>query len=366
MIHLQVAGVWLRCLATRYVQRCYQIDGVNMKFVVFTIEFISTCLLLMSFSPSLSQISTEQAKNPSDSIYIGSVSAIEVGPNGWIYSLNGTDGVYLSWNNGNSWKQIGGSYKLTLGQCLAVDTAGRLLVGTDNYGILAFNPANGSWHKIDTMFKNNSIHFLTVGRNNHIFYVNENFKVFKSVDAGVHWSKLPIEGVQNTFTIDRNGILYAEIPGEHFISTDDGESWTLITMPRYSMFSTAVDSLGRIYMGGFTGIYLSEDKGRTWKCCYGNDTSHVYIGYICIHIYREKIVFVGLKTGGIIFSSDGGLTWSKSSFYEFCNSPVLCITSNRKGFIFVGTDGSGVYRSTDQGKTWQPVNKGFISVPLGG
>jgi photosystem II stability/assembly factor-like uncharacterized protein len=298
-----------------------------------------------------------------DSTYWWPVKAVIVHPNGYLSAIG--YGVYLSSNAGDSWKHIGVSYKLSCAKCMAVDKNGRLLVGTDAYGIFEYKPSNGRWNRIDTLMPEKYIAGLAIDHRNYIFAGTGNGNIYRSIDDGVHWTQLKLKDYDyENITVGQDGAIFIRTGLAYMISNDHGETWKDIRCPDPGVYCGTSDSSGTIYMGACGRIYVSRDSTRTWQCTYRNDTSRVFVKTILVH--RDRRIFAAMESGQLLVSLDAGRTWSNSSFSLTDPHAVLCLASNRRGHIFVGTDGSGLYRSTDNGITWQRINKGFIFPELGG
>ena len=139
-----------------------------------------------------------------------------------------------------------------------------------------------------------------------------------------------------------------------------------------------------------SGMYKSEDDGRTWESIGLQDTLH--IGRIWIDPRDPNVVVVAAlgpvfgasPERGIYRSADGGKTWQKvlfvneyagavdiaadpalpdilySAFWEVKLKPWLSYYAPETGA------GSGIWKSTDAGKTWAQTSRtGLPNEPLG-
>lgn len=135
-----------------------------------------------------------------------------------------------------------------------------------------------------------------------------------------------------------------------------------------------------------TGLYKTEDGGRTWKFMGFKDSER--IAKIVIHPDNSKIIYVCVmghlwndhKERGVYKSTDGGKTWKKLLYVNEktgCadleidpQEPNVLYASmwqfRRKPWFFTsGGPGSGLYRSTDGGKTWKKLTRGLPEGELG-
>lgn len=103
-----------------------------------------------------------------------------------------------------------------------------------------------------------------------------------------------------------------------------------------------------------SGIYRSEDKGRTWQLV--STSPSPALNTLAVHPVNNQVVFAGAEGGPLATtnnlwrSDDGGRTWRKF-FLSLPASPdgiipavkALAIDPQHPGLLYVGTDGQGVY-----------------------
>ncbi len=70
-------------------------------------------------------------------------------------------------------------------------------------------------------------------------------------------------------------------------------------------------------------------------------------------------IFIGSYGGGVLLSTDNGLSW-RAVNSGLTDTSVLSLTSFN-GNLFAGTDGSGVFLSTNNGISWNPINSGLTN-----
>lgn len=93
----------------------------------------------------------------------------------------------------------------------------------------------------------------------------------------------------------------------------------------------AFDAAGRVlWLGAHTGLYRSEDSGRTWaKAILPAHDHGPDVMAIAAHPGEADVLYVGTHEAGVLKTTDGGKTWK---------------ATNRKIFL-----------SRDGGHTWAPV-----------
>ncbi|HGY54707.1 MAG TPA: glycosyl hydrolase [Caldithrix abyssi] len=135
-----------------------------------------------------------------------------------------------------------------------------------------------------------------------------------------------------------------------------------------------------------TGLYKSEDGGKTWQFTGLPETQH--IGRILIHPDDENILWVAAlghlyssnPERGVYKTTDGGTTWKRVLFADDNSGAVdLAIDPSnpdilyaalwersRRAWNFVESGPhSGIYKSTDGGESWQLLTNEKSGFPTG-
>ena len=167
----------------------------------------------------------------------------------------------------------------------------------------------------------------------------------------------------NAFAVGADGSIYGGAK-RFYVSTDNGKTWTMnskgfISDPWREIISLAVSPKGTIFAGMREyGIWMSADKGKTWK--QANAT-----GYPKVPQFRDVVgividasgkVYAGTDGEGVFVSADNGKTWKASNAglpKQFDRRVVRSLAINQQGHVFASVDGSSVFRSTDGGATWE-------------
>lgn len=133
-----------------------------------------------------------------------------------------------------------------------------------------------------------------------------------------------------------------------------------------------------------SGMYKSEDQGKTWKHL-GLEDSH-HIGRIIIHPESPQTVWVASaghlyspnSERGVYKTTDGGETWNKTLFINDSTGIIDLIIDpsdanilyaaawekDRKAWNFKESGvSSGIYKSTDGGENWTLITGGDSGFP---
>lgn len=125
----------------------------------------------------------------------------------------------------------------------------------------------------------------------------------------------------------------------------------------------AFDSAARtLWLGAHTGLYRSEDGGRTWTKATLLSAHHgPDVMAIAVHPSEASVVYVGTHEAGVLKTLDGGRTW-KAMNAALGGVDVHGLAVDPKApdklHALVRDLRAGVYRSTDGGSRWVRVDDG--------
>ena len=237
----------------------------------------------------------------------------------------------------------------------------RMLVGTKK-GLFELRRQRGEWSVAGTRFLGDPISMLLADQRDGALYVAEalghfGVKLQRSRDGGESWQEIAAPAFPKSDTdgpsvsylfcletagADQRGWLWCgTIPGALFLSKDHGESWSL-NEPLWNL-PERKDWMG----GGF------DNAGVASICVDPRDASHITIG---------------VSTGGVWATNDGGEHWraaSEGMHADYFPPPrhlapevqdihrlVQC--SEAPDTMWVQHH-NGVFRSTDGARSWQEV-----------
>ena len=137
-----------------------------------------------------------------------------------------------------------------------------------------------------------------------------------------------------------------------------------------AVFDLAASPNGICFAASETGLYRSDDVGKTWHFAYESltfDTPPVtYSAALSPQFDTDQTVFAGIP-GAVLRSSDGGQSWHVAGL----GSPppsVICLAVSpnylEDGTIFAGTMEDGVFCSTDRGVYWSGWNFGLLDLNI--
>ena len=285
------------------------------------------------------------------------------------------NGVFRSTDSGKTWERISpvGDKEIRNIESAAIDPRNTSVIYIGTWH-LPWKTTDGgaSWkqagNQIAGMINDSDIFGISVdAARPNLVYVNACSGIFRSVNAGEKWIKLP--GIpfsaRRTYTLlphpSEPNTIFAGTSEGLWRSKDGGKRWMLLTSKTMVVRSIVItpDKPKRV-------LIATDDFGIRISDNLGDDFVDSNIGFIHRHILaiqpdiseRGRIlasVFHDGSGGSVFISSDGGESWQPSShgmsgrdvfsFYQVPDEPNV---------IYAGTN-TGMFRSSDRGASWSYV-----------
>jgi photosystem II stability/assembly factor-like uncharacterized protein len=282
------------------------------------------------------------------------IYAMTVSPNGTegtnVFAASSGGGVFLSTNNGNSWKLVG----LKNLDVVSVAASGsHVFAGTNGSGFFVSDDNGATWRQADDSLQVSHVFGFAVAPRSDgmaiIYAGSHGGGIYRSTDYGTSWvptskQRFPSE---SWCLVSRDSILYAGTMGPTYFSADDGANWKVSKgTSDVHAFALAPASGGKqnLFAGSIiaTGVWMSADVHSRWESV-KNGLKNLYVW--SLGISKEKngksILFAGTE-GGIYYSPSNGKKWMPASG-RLTNLNIRSIAVTDK-YVFVGTWGAGVWR----------------------
>ncbi len=276
-------------------------------------------------------------------------------------------GVWKTTDDGGTWQSISDHAPFSTVGSLAV-AAGHpqtIVVGTGEpaprYDIVAGNgvwrtdDGGGSWRSLglaDTHYVGRVLidprdpNVILVAALGHVFGPSSERGVFRTQDGGATWTKV-------LYRDERTGAVELASDPAH-PDVVYAALWEVERWPWQDYFQPAV--------GRGSGIWKSEDGGRTWKPVGGKGLPAAPLGRIGLAVApatgaaRVYATIDAEHGGGFFRSDDGGATWRQMSGDRALATWYFSrVTVDPKNPDVVWVPGQSLRRSSDGGRTWTIV-----------
>ena len=233
------------------------------------------------------------------------------------------------------------------------------LAGT-NYGLYRSSDNGRSWNYVDQDVSKGIISCFCIRSDGNVLAGTTSKGIFISEDNGETWGYIGLQGVLiASLAANSKDIIFAGTKGEGIYMSDSSyEEWTkLIPGADYNQFSSLLINADDIIFAGSSGVYRSDDNGKTWSL--KNNGMGNWQVYSLIYD-KNGFLDAGTDLGGFFRSEDNGETWTKLNA-GLTNTEITTLAINEVGYIFAGTWRGGVYRSIDSGENWAVIDSGLTN-----
>ena len=296
---------------------------------------------------------------------------IDPGNSDVLYAPTVGHGAFKSTDGGLHWAAMAALMPQAI-WTLALDPANSQVVyaGTDQDGIWKSTDAGNTWQKMGSPGPF-PVYSLAVDTAAHIVYAGTNGGgVWTSADGGATWKSTGLaNGMVLSLAVDSSGALYAGTNSAGAqVSHDHGASWTVL--------NTGVNRVNKLGYGlwidprnnqkivvgdeDMYGLIWSQDGGATWSAAGSGFTGRGSRG-VAFDPTDSLRVYAGALSGtGFFKSTDGGLTWSPRPFGSSAVYVIaVAVDPSTPNVVYVGTQNEGFFKSTDHGDTWASIGTGL-------
>lgn len=157
---------------------------------------------------------------------------------------------------------------------------------------------------------------------------------------------------------------YAATRSGLFRSTDAGETWTDLGVPRREVYSVLLNPTGdRLYAGTHPAhLYVSTDDGDTWRELDGlqelpsreqwrlpRHRNEAHVRSLGAHPDAPQRVVAGIEVGGVHVSDDDGETWTERRDEVHDDVHHVLVRGSEE---YIASCGGGLYRTRNVGQSW--------------
>jgi len=239
------------------------------------------------------------------------VTAVGALPGGILLAGSSTHGVYLSLDDGATWRpSVGLAAPAT---SFTVDRTPSIFAGTSGGGVFGASELGASWSIVSADAPRNVRALVALSTGPLVAASDRG--VYVSTEQGGSWALhaqgLPVQDVIDLAVARDGSAVYAATPAGVSRSTDGASTWQPTSLPAVAMKRIAVEPDGSVLALAKEGLFRSTDQGTTWEQ-------------------------VALAAG-----------------------PWLALAVDSRGAVYLAGDGTGVFRSLDHGASWTKENAGL-------
>jgi photosystem II stability/assembly factor-like uncharacterized protein len=190
---------------------------------------------------------------------------------------------------------------------------------------------------------------------------------------GRSWTAEPaLEGVRaQCVAVDGRRVLVGTRGRGAFWSVDSGSTWKQVELPERDVFSVAISAAdGALYAGTEPSRLFVARDGATWaelealqdipsrdRWSFPPRPWTHHVRWIAADPHRAERLLIGIELGGLMYSDDGGATFSDHRPGAKLDSHSLAWHPRVEGRAYQAA-GDGAAWSRDGGETWEAADAG--------
>ncbi|MBK9247965.1 MAG: choice-of-anchor D domain-containing protein [Ignavibacteria bacterium] len=317
--------------------------------LIFGILLVSPVIAQTSYWEKLAGFPSAHTGDP-----LSVTSILVTSKSTYIVCTNTGSGVYRSDTRGAAWKTASPFANYDHGYAVCVNPSGDLFVATNNTtggkDRTSFSRSTDDGITYTkSKFYPDSIFIsslacspsgtIFIGTTKHGIYRMDNDSTFVPTTFAAK------NNVVSSLMITKSGTIIAGTTENGiFQSTDNGETWTLLTdeITIRNIACLYQDQAGTIYTGTNYGAYRSKDEGKTWEeilnTGFGSSTVTSFVAS------PNGKLYAGVKGEGVYYSPDNGISWTQITS-GLASTSVTAIGIDSLSNFLVGTS-EDMYRNT--------------------
>lgn len=274
--------------------------------------------------------------------------------------------VYRSLDHGITWQSVSaditaGAASMCRVRAMSVGSSGEIIAGLDGGGVWRSTDAGDHWSALNAGLTRLFIRALVHDAGGARFAATDTAGVFTMPAAGGAWTPV------NTGLTSLKLQCLLSTPGYLLVGTADAGVFKRVGAGAWQPSATGLPaaavnrllrtSAGVLYAATQAGLYSSSDDGALWTPVPG----------VVASVDIRSIAEVGsmLVAGGTfdMFRSVSGQAWETVSS-GFSGTGAVSLCADAAGRVYCGSLDVGVFRSTDAAETWTKSNAGIRAMTI--
>lgn len=180
-------------------------------------------------------------------------------------------------------------------------------------------------------------------------YFGHHGGLLETRDGGRSWRGTSLRGDAMNLAPPSGGFFQIAGHDVYMETTDGGETWQNVpnNLPGLDLHAFAADPRDPARAWAFSvgyGLFATTDRGRTWELRQPGNW-----GALTVFSEAGTTVLVGVGSGGLARSDDGGATWTPLSQPR---GQIASLAASPDGAVLYAGTTEGLSRSNDGGRTW--------------
>jgi photosystem II stability/assembly factor-like uncharacterized protein len=336
---------------------------------------------------------------PSNGGGVGRINAVRIDPTdpSIVYACSANGGLWKSSTGGSNWSTftdllpalgvsdvaVNPNYHDSIfigtGDRDGYENGADFWGGTYSAGVLVSPDGGQTWNPTGLSYvqtQSNIVHRVLINPDNpNILLAATRTGIYRSQNSGVTWTLVRSGNIFDMeFRTDNSNTVYACTASILYKSTNAGATWTTayagLAGGDGTVIAVTLANPNVIYsFNGGLVVKKSVDGGSTFTtmATLTNliSSQGFYNCAIAVSPINENLVFCAgaqkavnaNNLGGVVKSTDGGITWSASASTVHCDHHDLLFAPD--GTTIYNTNDGGIYKSTDSGNLWSNISSGI-------
>jgi len=330
----------------------------------FILHIFCVCTLIHTASAQVESSAGAAAASLSDSSGMRSArpklfAAVLFGAANNTVGMSRRVGVFVRPDGDTSWTVAPNANTMSFGAGYSVKNGAPRYYVCGGNGLFRSDDRGASWRML-TNWRTMEVLAVAIDPVNPVvIYIATPFGVFRSMDDGVTW-KESIGGMKKWFVqtvfMDSNdpSRLFAAAEDDLYLSTNRGEKWTPLHCGVKEVRAALQHPRNPAILVVGTedeGVRFTHDGGKTWNTGRGTE-GKTFLAFAASRDGKNMYA-AGFKTG-VWKSDDDGRSWSCISGALPVEAVYsLLVHPGDPNHLYLGGEGAGLLESTDAGVTWR-------------
>lgn len=277
--------------------------------------------------------------------------------NGTLFAGGSGAPIFVSNDGGESWE-----FQLSPINAVVydfVESGGKFYAATLGNGVWRMGANPYLWEKTGTTGLTNQNVYSLASIGNNLFAATDGGGVFRSTDGGATWTAinngLSFLRIRN-LAVDGTKLYAATAFGtnatnEVSVSEDNGQTWKKVGNGIAADFPAGLTNGvyelvplgGKLFAAGSSGVLMFD--GTKWSQVHGGSPTVSFFSIAA----SGNTLYAGAWFDGVSRSTDGGVTWAKAN--TGLTSRYTNTVHKDNGVLYAGVN-DGIFTSRDEGQTW--------------